>query len=144
MTVAERVTFSGHETFPFRYTWLKKAVDAVDADEYAFHADDAMVKLGVGKNMVASMRHWGMATGMLSEAPARRGSRIRPQRATDLGRRLFRDGGWDPFLEDPGTLWLLHWQLVSVPEWSLRAPMFRKRSKRSLLNGAGHAQPPRP
>ncbi len=116
MTVAERVTFSGHETFPFRYTWLKKAVDAVDADEYAFHADDAMVKLGVGKNMVASMRHWGMATGMLSEAPARRGSRIRPQRATDLGRRLFRDGGWDPFLEDPGTLWLLHWQLVSVPE----------------------------
>ena len=117
MTVAERVSFSGHETFPFRYTWLKKAVDAVDADEYAFHhADEAMVKLGVGKNMVSSMRHWGIATGMLSELPAQGGSRIRPLRSSNLGERLFRDGGWDPFLEDPGTLWLLHWQLVSRPE----------------------------
>ena len=116
MTVAERVSFSGHETFPFRYTWLKKAVDAVDADQYAFHADDAMVKLGVGKNMVSSMRHWGVVTGMLEEAPARRGSRIRPLGSTALGGRLFRDGGWDPFLEDPGTLWLLHWHLVSRPE----------------------------
>ena len=116
MTVAERVSFSGHETFPFRYTWLKKAVDAVEGNEYAFHADDAMVKLGVGKNMVSSMRHWGIATGMLAEAPARRGSRIRPLASTELGGWLFRDGGWDPFLEDPGTLWLLHWQLVSRPE----------------------------
>ena len=117
MTVAERVSFSGHETFPFRYTWLKKAVDAVDADEYAFHhADEAMVDLGVGKNMVASMRHWGIATGMLSNATGRRGSRTRPLRSTELGRRLFRDGGWDPFLEDPGTLWLLHWRLASRRE----------------------------
>ena len=116
MTVAERVTFSGHETFPFRYTWLKKAVDAVDADEYAFYADDAMVNLGVGKNMVSSMRHWGVATGMLAEARPPRGSRIRPLHTTELGRQLFRNGGWDPFLEDPGTPWLLHWQLVSQPE----------------------------
>ena len=114
--VAQRVSFSGHETFPFRYTWLKKAVDAVDGDEHAFHANDAMVKLGVGKNMVSSIRHWGVAVGMLQEAPGRRGSRIRALEATELGRRLFRDDGWDPFLEDPGTLWLLHWQLVSRPE----------------------------
>ena len=116
MSAAERVSFSGHETFPFRYTWLKKAVDAMKADAYALHADDAMVKLGVGKNMVASMRHWGLATGMLAESPARRGNRIRPLRPTKLGARVFRDDGWDPFLEDPGTLWLLHWQLVSRPE----------------------------
>ena len=116
MTASERVSFSGHETFPFRYTWLKKAVDAVEGDEYAFHADDAMVKLGVGKNMVSSMRHWGVVTGVLEEAPARRGSRIRPLASTELGGWLFRDEGWDPFLEDPGTLWLLHWQLVNRPE----------------------------
>ena len=116
MTASERVSFSGHETFPFRYTWLKKAVDAVDNYEYAFHADDAMVKLGVGKNMVSSMRHWGVVTGVLEEAPAQRGSRIRPLVPTELGGWLFRDEGWDPFLEDPGTLWLLHWQLVNRPE----------------------------
>ena len=116
MSGSARVSFSGHETFPFRYTWLKKAVDAVGADPYAFQAEDAMVKLGVGKNMVSSIRHWGLVTGILEEAPGRRGSRNRPLAPTDLGKSLFLDGGWDPFMEDPGTLWLLHWQLVSRRE----------------------------
>ncbi|MCY4122427.1 MAG: DUF4007 family protein [Acidobacteria bacterium] len=115
MTVAERMSFSGHETFPFRYTWLKKAVDAAARDGCAFHADDAAVRLGVGKNMVASIRHWGVVTGMLEEGPGRCGGRVRQLRATDLGRSLLGDEGWDPFLEDPGTLWLLHWQIASRP-----------------------------
>ena len=114
--VTGRVSFSGHETFPFRYPWLKKAVDAAEADPYAFEAEDAMVKLGVGKNMVSSIRHWGLTTGMLEDATRPRGSRRRPLAPSDLGRSLLADGGWDPFLEDPGTLWLLHWQLVSRPE----------------------------
>ena len=117
MTVAERVSFSGHETFPFRYTWLKKAVDAVDRDGCAFHADDAMARFGVGKNMVSSIRYWGMVTGMLAEAPGRcGGGRVRPLQPTELGTRMFGDDGWDPFLEDPATLWLLHWQLANRPE----------------------------
>ena len=116
MTIADRVSFSGHETFPFRYTWLKKAVDAVDRDGCAFHADDAMVRFGVGKNMVSSIRHWGIVTGMLSEAPGPRGGRVRQLQVTKLGRSLLADDGWDPFLEDPGTLWLLHWQIASRPE----------------------------
>lgn len=116
MTAAARVSFSGHETFPFRYPWLKKAVDAADADPYAFEADDAMVRLGVGKNMVSSIRHWGLVTGMLNDAPRSRGSRRRSLAPSELGRSLLLDGGWDPFLEDPGTLWLLHWRLVSRPE----------------------------
>ena len=75
-----------------------------------------MVRLGVGKNMVSSIRHWGPVTGMLEEMPRSRGSRSRPLAPSELGRSLLLDGGWDPFLEDPGTLWLLHWQLVSRPE----------------------------
>lgn len=115
MTVAERMSFSGHETFPFRYTWIKKAVDAVARDGCAFQADDAAVRLGVGKNMVASIRHWGVVTGMLEEGPGRCGGRVRQLQATYLGRSLLGDDGWDPFLEDPGTLWLLHWQIASRP-----------------------------
>lgn len=111
------VSFSGHETFPFRQTWLKKAVDAVDRDPRAFAAEDALVALGVGRNMVSSMRHWGLATGVLEEAPAasgrRRARRLQPTR---LGGALLRDDGWDPYLEDPGTLWLLHWRLARRPE----------------------------
>ena len=112
-----KASFSGHESFPLRYAWLKKSVDAVDADRFAFQADDAMVRLGVGKNMVSSMRHWGLTLGMIEEeALTSARGRARPVRPTELGRLLFADDGWDPYLEDPATLWLLHWRLASRPE----------------------------
>jgi hypothetical protein len=108
-------SFSGHQSFPFRYPWLKKGVDGITSDPRMFGADDAMVRLGVGKNMVASMRHWGLALGVLQESSDASGKRGRALEPTDLGNALFSDSGWDPFLEDPGTLWLLHWQLVNQP-----------------------------
>ena len=33
-------------------------------------------------------------------------------RSTELGYNLFGRDGWDPYLEDIGTIWLLHWLLV--------------------------------
>ena len=68
------LSFAGHETFVFRYGWLTKAVEAVLSDPEIFSRDDAIVRLGVGKNMVRSIRHWGLATGVLrrnrrAEAP---------------------------------------------------------------------------
>lgn len=111
-------SFSGHETFVFRYTWLKKAVDAIKADPRVFGQDDSIVTLGVGKNMVRSIRHWGLATGILAEEPKSRGTVMNASRFGDF---LFGDGigcGADPFLEDPNTLWLLHWLLISNTERS--------------------------
>jgi hypothetical protein len=32
---------------------------------------------------------------------------------TELAERLFADNGWDPFLEDEATLWILHYKLSS-------------------------------
>ena len=58
---------SGHETFPIRYGWLKKAFDAVrdtedqDDNRQVFSGADAIARFGVGKNMVSSMRHWATA-----------------------------------------------------------------------------------
>ena len=67
--------FSGHETFPIRYGWLKKAFDAVRATEDSeddnrevFTGADAIARFGVGKNMVASMRHWATVTGVIEES----------------------------------------------------------------------------
>lgn len=106
---AGRYGFSGHQTFPFRYGWLKKAVDAVHDDRNVFRRDDALVILGVGKNMVESIRHWGLATQILRES-----DRIQGLSISEWGKLLFLDG-FDPYLEDPGSLWLLHWLLVSNP-----------------------------
>jgi hypothetical protein len=112
-----RTTFSGHEGFPFRYTWPKKAVDAVRGNPEVFDCDDAMVQLGVGKNMVKSIRHWSLRFGLVeveeSAETRRRGRRLK---VSTLGEDLLSNEGWDPYLEDPGTLWLLHWKLVSKPE----------------------------
>ncbi len=106
-----RPTFGGHETFVFRDAWLKKGVDAVANDPAVFNEDEALVILGVGKNMVRSIRHWCLATRTLVETTSDRHSR--GLQTTDLGMRLLGDAGWDPYLEDPGTLWLLHWQLAT-------------------------------
>jgi len=110
-----RVAFAGHETFPFRYTWLKKGVDAVGKDPEVFGKEDAMVRFGVGKNMVTSIRHWGLAVGTLEENANVLNNRGRQLCVTELGASLLADDGWDPYLEDVGTLWLIHWQLASTP-----------------------------
>ena len=111
-----RASFSGHETFPFRYSWLKKAVEQVRQDPRVFGREDAMVIFGAGKNMVGSIRHWAMVCGVIEEDPQVSNNRGRSLRVTELGRRLLDDEGWDPYLEDPATLWLLHWQITNQPE----------------------------
>jgi hypothetical protein len=108
-------TFSGHETFAFRYAWLKKGVDSLARRPDAFSRDEAMVELGVGKNMVRSIRHWCLATRVATEGGFVSGTRSRGMRPSDLGRSLFILPGWDPYLEDDGSLWLLHWQLATNP-----------------------------
>lgn len=115
-TTYERVSFAGHETFPFRYTWLPKAVKATAKHSGIFRDDYAMVEFGVGKNMVRSIRHWGLACGVIHEDPEVVNNRGRCLVPTELGHSLFGNGGWDPFLEDPATLWFLHWNLASTPE----------------------------
>ena len=109
---------SGHETFPLRYGWLKKAFDAVSAtgangeSRSVFTGEDAIARFGVGKNMVGSMRHWATASGVIEDVPDEQ--RIR---GTYLGKLLFSDvDGIDPFMEDPATSWLVHWHLAGRPE----------------------------
>ena len=103
-----KLGFAGHETFPFRYGWLTKAARGAQRHAMFFTQPSALVTLGVGKNMVQSIRHWGVATGMLAEMG--RGEVA----VTPLGDRLL--NRWDPYLEDVGSLWLLHWLLVNAPE----------------------------
>lgn len=116
----EKLHFAGHETFPLRYGWLKKAYDAVRHEEESgeipgsiFNSDRAIAEFGVGRNMVFSMRHWSLATGVLvsEDIPGDRSAKI----ATgEVGHLLFGEG-LDPYLEHPGSLWLLHWMLASKP-----------------------------
>jgi hypothetical protein len=108
-------SFARHETFHPRYGWLKKGFDAARKAPDIFIAPDATTRLGVGKNMVRAIRYWCTAYKILEERPNPDNSRLRDAHPTILGERLLGNDGWDPYLEDPGSLWLLHWQLLRSP-----------------------------
>jgi hypothetical protein len=112
-----RPQFSGHETFPLRYGWLKKVIDAIDAraedpnNKNVFLSDDAIAHFGVGKNMVSSMRYWALAARVIGDDS--NGNYKGPFRVTPAGRTLFGKSGLDPYLEEPASLWWLHWQFAA-------------------------------
>lgn len=96
-----KYTFSGHESFPCKSLWLKKGYDFVVAGNN-FNSPEAVVGLGVGKNMVASIRYWLRVFGITEN-----------DEITWIGKYLFDEKkGKDKYLEDIATLWLLHFVLV--------------------------------
>jgi len=106
--------FSGHETFPLRQLWLRKAYDQVaNAPQHKtkqiFSDSDAIVRFGVGKNMVSSIKYWSLSTGVLEENEGRKG-----YKTTKVADILFGDlGGKDPYCEHPASPWYIHWTLAS-------------------------------
>ena len=101
ISASSKLTFSGHESFQCRHLWLKKGYDFVKHKK-SFNDEDAVVILGVGKNMVGSIRFWMKAFNILSL----------DDQLTEFAHKLLADDGYDPYLEDEGTLWLLHYQLI--------------------------------
>lgn len=124
--------FARHETFHPRFGWLKKGFDRATHDLGVFLAEDAPVRLGVGKNMVRSIRYWESAFKLLQD-----------DQPTEFGKQLLGDEGWDPYLEDPASLWLLHWKLLEQPctatAWYFAFNEFRKGefTVEDLLNELG-------
>jgi hypothetical protein len=114
--------FARHETFHPRYGWVKKAYDAAEKDANLFNADNAVVELGVGKNMVRSIRFWGLAFHVLCQAK-QANNRVPLAVPSTIGRTMFADDGWDPYGELADTHWLLHWWLLApgsmAPVWWL-------------------------
>lgn len=108
--------FSGHETFPLRYGWLKKVFDAACEAENSgksitkdlFNNDEAIAILGVGKNMVTSMRHWATWCKVLDREDAT------TLKTNSYFAKIFSDSGLDPWMENYATLWLIHWQLATT------------------------------
>ncbi|MGJ8653032.1 MAG: DUF4007 family protein [Opitutaceae bacterium] len=101
---------SGHESFSCRFAWLPKVVKELDnaqgANSQLFKDEnEAMVRLGVGKNMVRSIKFWAEVSGLIEAAP-KGGHQL-----TAFGARLLGHEGHDPYLERQETLWLLHWKI---------------------------------
>lgn len=97
-----KLTFSGHETFHCRHLWLKKGYDFIKEGR-KFTDNDAVVELGVGKNMVSSINFWMKAFGIIDKDGL----------LTDFANYILDENGKDPYIEDEATLWLLHYKLIT-------------------------------
>ncbi len=118
-----KYTFSGHDSFHCRQLWLKKGFDFVQEGQ-SFNSEDSVVKLGVGKNMVSAIRYWLKAFNIID-------SKDNP---TEFGTKLFdTENGYDPFLEDDVSLWLLHYQLVKTGLASIYNIIFNEFRKEKIL-----------
>ena len=106
--------FARHETFHPRYGWLRRGYEAARDDPQIFLRKDAHILLGVGKNMARAIRYWCHALKLLREEPEST-SRRKASRTTTIAELLLGSTGLDPYLEDPASLWYLHWQLLREP-----------------------------
>ena len=95
--MVQKYTFSGHESFPCKTLWLKKGYDFV-VQGRDFNKPEAVVYLGVGKNMVAAIRFWLRVFGICEN-----------DQPTWLGNDALRRG----------LFWLLHFNLVYRNEATL-------------------------
>lgn len=118
-----KYTFSGHDSFQCRQLWLKKGYDFVK-EEQSFNSEDAVVKLGVGKNMVSAIRYWLKAFNVIDNK----------DKPTEFGTKLLdTEHGYDPFLEDEASMWLLHYQLVKTGLASIYSIIFNEFRKEKLF-----------
>lgn len=114
----EKLIFQGHNTFLCRHGWLKKGYDFIQ-DGGGFNDDNAVVELGVGKNMVDAIRYWMRAFGLTNEA----------DELLLVAHQLIGPEGYDPYIEDNATLWYLHYLLVKTGRASIYHLVFNELRK---------------
>ena len=125
-----KTSFGRNETFNLRYSWLNKGLKEFKQNKNIFLLEEAPLILGVGKNMVNSIKYWLNAYQIIDfsfEEPVQ----------TRFGEII---ENYDPYLENIKSLWLLHWKLCTNPNhatfyfWFFNCYKKNKFTKLELLN----------
>ncbi len=100
--------FSGHQTFPLRIAWLPKvSLEISKGNDPLKNIDEGIISLGLGKNMIESLRCWVQAFQIAKRIEG-------SWEFTPIGELIFSPSdGLDPYLEDHSTSWLLHWLICT-------------------------------
>lgn len=127
--MSSKLTFSGHESFHCRTLWLKKGYDFIIEDK-KFSNPDAVVDLGVGKNMVSAISFWMKSFGLIEK----------DNNLSEIANFLFGKQGVDPYLENPASLWLLHYHLIKENSASIYSLVFNEFRKKRIEFNKSHLQ----
>lgn len=102
----------GHETFCIRKGWLRKGVKSIQKYPRLFtdKNNNPCDILGMGTNMVKSLRYWMSAVGIMEEVSE---NNQKIYRLTELGNLIDSN---DKYFEEDGTLWALHYMLAKNKE----------------------------
>lgn len=98
-----------HGSFYIRNGWPTKILDSILMDPYIFSPNNelnAVDNIGVGRVMIKAMRYWAVVLGLSEEIKTTQGV---SHKLTHLGELVEK---FDPYCQSPGTLWLLHRNLV--------------------------------
>ena len=95
--------FGAHQTFHLRDSWLYKGINSVQANGEQLFSPSAAEELGIGKNMVESIKYWLLALQFVKKEE-------QSFSLTPLAETIFE---FDPYFELDGTLILTHYLLAS-------------------------------
>lgn len=98
-----KIKLQGHEKFSLRDGWLNKGLIMVNKNATIFQGKNGPDLLGIGNNMVKSLRYWMRVFGLTKESPSK-GATL-----TDFGKLILK---YDPYFEDIFTIWILHSQIA--------------------------------
>lgn len=93
-----KVKMKRHESFSIREGWLSKGLLAIKRDNKVFSSAEATDILGIGTNMVKSLKYWLYATNLIKDYK-------NSIELTELGKLVIE---FDPYMEDEFTWWMIH------------------------------------
>lgn len=93
-----KVKMKRHESFSIREGWLSKGLLAVKENVKVFSCEESTDILGIGTNMVKSLKYWLFATNLIKDE---KNSIV----ITKLGNLVLK---YDPYMEDEFTWWMIH------------------------------------
>src|SRR5690606_31261237 len=103
--------YGQHQSFYLRDRWLNKALKHLSNDMRFFYDKEAFEKMGLGKNMVQSLRFWVVATEVVEESFNEERKKV--HHITDFGKLMYE---YDRFIQFKDTASIIHYNLSKQKE----------------------------
>lgn len=125
-----KIRLKGHESFSIREGWITKGIFEIKKNPKLFSEKKLTDILGIGTNMVKSLKYWLITSGIIKE------TKKTEYELTELGRLIEQ---YDPYMEHTFSLYFIHLSIVTNIEKAIIWNIFFNKcniknfSKRELL-----------
>ncbi|AXI39760.1 DUF4007 domain-containing protein [Bacillaceae bacterium ZC4] len=105
------MAYGQHQSFYLRDRWLSKGLKHLLEDERFFYDKESFEKIGLGKNMLQSLRFWIVATRVVEEKFNKQQKKV--HHLTPLGEIIYK---FDRFVQFGETAAILHYEIAKEKE----------------------------